>query len=526
MEEVNCIVLTGNADFPGGIKTTGGYRIATELRQAGYKVRVIDITVFNGFDNDLKAVLSKLISEKTLWIGFSTNFFATLFNMSLDMAGLAPIGADKELIEFIIHCRKLNPKIKIVAGGFKTWNWARYKIHHFMSYSDREVVDYTNWLAGKGKTDLSYHLGVTKGTEFTNFTSSRIDYEETDIMLPGMTLPIEISRGCIFRCKFCAFPLNGKTKGEWIKKAEVLRAEFINNYERWGTTNYIFSDDTYNDSLDKVKLLYDEVFSKLPFKITWTSYLRLDLLMRLPEQLDYLRESGLRSAVFGIETINAKSAKIIGKGMPPMEQMSFLRDIKNNQWKNIMTSSGFIIGLPADNIDTARELDEFLDSDQNPLDHWSTNPLHLHPPHLRFDADLKMTSEFELNYEKYGYYFPNPPTSINSHHWQNDKNGLSFKTCARQSRAIQDKVHYNPRWKNAGFGVNEEVSCGVDLDLIISNSTESMYVQRGKKSLVELKYEKSIEYKNALFKSVGLSIDSNFVPEAMTAGQRWKTVIV
>jgi hypothetical protein len=106
MEEVNCIVLTGNADFPGGIKTTGGYRIATELRQAGYSVRVIDITVFNGFDDELKAILEKLISDKTLWVGFSTNFFATLFNMPLDLSNMSRIGADQPLIDFIIHTKQ------------------------------------------------------------------------------------------------------------------------------------------------------------------------------------------------------------------------------------------------------------------------------------------------------------------------------------------------------------------------------------------------------------------------------------
>jgi hypothetical protein len=526
MEETNCIVLTGNADFPGGIKTTGGYRIASELRKSGYSVRVIDITVFNGFDDDLKAVLEKVISDKTLWIGFSTNFFSTLFNIPMDMVGLAGIGSDQPIIDFILLCRKLNPNMKIVAGGFKNWGWKQYNIHHFMSYSDTEVVDYTNWLAGKGTTDLSYHLGVTKGQEFKEFTSSRIDYEETDIMLPGMTLPIEISRGCIFRCKFCAFPLNGKTKGEWIKKAEVLRAEFLNNYERWGTTNYIFSDDTYNDSLDKVKLLYDEVFSKLPFKITWTSYLRLDLLMRLPEQVDYLRESGLRSAVFGIESINPQSAKIIGKGVPPMDQMDFIRDIRSNKWKNVLTSSGFIIGLPADTVNTARELDAFLDSERNPLDHWSINPLHIKPPHLRLSPDLNMTSEFELNFEKYGYYFPNGANGVNSHHWHNDKTGLNFKICARQARGIQDKVFYNPRWKNAGFGLNEELSCGVDLYNVIENSKEDIYFNRQQKSIDELKFEKAIEYKHALFKSVGLPYNEGLIPEAMSAGRRWKSVLL
>jgi hypothetical protein len=204
--------------------------------------------------------------------------------------------------------------------------------------------------------------------------------------------------------------------------------------------------------------------------------------MRFPEQADYLRESGLRSAVFGIETINANSAKIIGKGVPPMDQMDFIRDLRNTKWKNVLVASGFIIGLPADNVDTAKELDEFIDSTKNPLDHWSINPLHINPPHLRFDPDLNMTSEFELNFEKYGYYFPNSATGLNSHHWYNDKTGLNFRVCARQARAIQDKVHYHPKWKNAGFGINEEVSCGLDIEQLVSLSKEEAYKDLERKS--------------------------------------------
>jgi hypothetical protein len=137
-----------------------------------------------------------------------------------------------------------------------------------------------------------------------------------------------------------------------------------------------------------------------------------------------------------------------------------------------------------------------------------------------------MTSEFELDFEKYGYYFPNSATGLNSHHWYNDKTGLNFRVCARQARAIQDKIHHHPKWKNAGFGINEEVSCGLDIEQLVSLSKEEAYKDLERKSLVELKHLKAIEYKHALFKSVGLPFDPEFIPKAMTPADRWKTLLL
>lgn len=528
MEKVHCILLTGNSQFPGGVKTAGSYRIATELRNNGYNVKIIDVTVFHKFDEDLQNLLDTIISKDTLWIGFGHVFLKDIFG--IDIGRTSPVALqensiDQDLINFIRFCRHRNPKIKIVAGGYKHFIWKTYNIHQFIGYSDKEIVDYTNWCAGISKADLSYHLGQTSGKEFEKFVTSKIQYTKSDIMLPGMTVPIELSRGCIFKCKFCAFPLNGKTKGEWIKRPEVIRSEMLENYEKYGTTDYIFADDTHNDSIDKLKLLYDEVYSKLPFKINFSAYMRLDLLMRFPEQAAILRESGLKSVVFGIETLNPKSAKIIGKGVNPREQLAFLKELKQGVWKDqVLASSGWIIGLPADSPDTAPELEEFLWSKDNPLDHWSLNPLYILPKHLQFKDELNMTTEFEKNCEKYGYEFPET-NLFNSRHWVNKKLGIDFHGCAKQVLDISDKSETHPRWSIGGFGIAESASCGVSYDILTKHTAHGVYLKSGKKTLVELKYNKGVEYKKALMTHYGLPLLNEELPAATPIGIRGKPEI-
>jgi radical SAM superfamily enzyme YgiQ (UPF0313 family) len=527
MEKVHCIILTGNSQFRGGVKTSGAYRIASELRKNGYNTKVIDMTVFHGFDEDIQNLLSSLISTDTLWIGISYNFLKDIFGV--DSERVTPVTltdgpVDQDLIDFIRFCRKLNPNIKIIAGGYKKFVWKVYGIHYFAGYSDETIVDYTNWCAKKAGAQLSYHLGETKSKEFDKFVTSQITYTDSDIMLPGVAVPIELSRGCIFKCKFCAFPLNGKTKGEWIKRTDVLRSELLYNYERFGITDYIFADDTHNDSTDKLRLFYDEVYSKLPFKINFSSYLRLDLLMRFPEQVQLLKESGLRSAVFGIETLNPKSAKIIGKGVNPQEQLAFLRDIKNGDWKNqVLTSSGWIIGLPADNIDTAAELREFLWSKDNPLDHWSISPLYIKPKHLWFEESMNMTTEFEKNYEKYGYEFPEY-NSFSSINWENKKNGLSFKLVSQQVINLTDRNITHPNWHFGGFAAADVASCGVSYDDLVSRTAHEIFKMQGEKKLGQMKYEKGVEYKAALMNHYRLPLVNPELPELQKLGLRGTTL--
>lgn len=502
---VNCIILYGDSARPLS-KYAGTFRIATELRNHGYSVQTIDVSAFNNFDDELESILDKIISEKTLWIGFSTTFLYTIFGFpyfrsqsSFEKRFSHIKDLDKNLKKFINFVKSKNPKIKLIAGGSRKFMLEQFDFKVFKFYSDKEIIEFTDYHAGRSKKiDLKYFSNLIEGSEYKNFTTSTIEFIKNDVVKSSDFLPIEISRGCIFRCKFCAYPLNGKTKGEWVKHTEVLRNEFIKNYEMHNVTNYTFADDTYNDSADKVKILYDEVFNKLPFKINFTSYIRLDLLMRNPETVDYLAESGLISCLFGIETINHASGKLIGKGVDPKLQFQFLKEIKKKQFKNVNTHSGFIIGLPKDRPDEMELLEEFLFSDENYLDNIVVEPLYITPKDSSANMTKNYYSEFDLEYDKYGYecYEEIGNSTTTDMRWKNKNLSFDFDDAVAFANKINYKVtNESDKFKYSGWGYPYYLALGVTAN-DLKNLSKRQISQ--KYNLTAMTNEAKIQYKESL----------------------------
>jgi radical SAM superfamily enzyme YgiQ (UPF0313 family) len=155
----------------------------------------------------------------------------------------------------------------------------------------------------------------------------------------------------------------------------------------------MFTDDTFNDSTYKLEKIHREI-TDLPFKINFTTYLRLDLLHSHPEQISMLKEMGLRSAFFGIESMNEKTAKAVGKGLKVEKVKDTLLKLKNDYFKeNFSMLCSFIIGLPHESLESVHETFNWTqENDINTL--WM-------PLFIRKDSRYK--SDIDLNYEKYGY---------------------------------------------------------------------------------------------------------------------------
>jgi len=430
-------------------RTAGAYRVATELRNHGYTVQVVDHFLLAGLDTTLN-IIDKFVGENTLFVGFSTTFmtvsesykkelglykeafvldnFVDGFNKNKPNDFSAPAvwsfgipisDSDLQTIKDRVLLRA--PKAKLVMGGPKSVHHIQKQIDTFIvGYADKTVIQYAKFLQGKNPFFQYRDLGdgrITIDNDINadgfDFENSSIEYDKSDYIRNGEVLPIETARGCIFRCKFCGYQLNGKNKLDYVRNKEKLYAELMRNYEKFGVTKYMFSDDTYNDSIEKISH-NAEVFQRLPFKLEYATYLRHDLIHRFPEMADILKESGLKSAIFGIETLNHDSGKVIGKGLAPeltKETLNWLKFDKG--WKdNIMMSSGFIIGLPHDNLKTVEAWSNDLIDKNYPLDSFMIRPLG-----IKKEKSKLYMSEFELNYEKYGYYFDSEKSAswINEH---------------------------------------------------------------------------------------------------------------
>lgn len=275
------------------------------------------------------------ITEKTICIGISRTFLGSASQMPVTMKRV------------LWRLKVKFPKLKVVMGGqYDPLANTEYPIDkHFVGYGE--------------DTFLKWCQEQKRGVSFPNsgFDIKTLEHRfiPDDIILPGEALPIELGRGCIFKCKFCAYSLTGKEKGSYLRHHQYLIDEMKYNKEMFGTNKYLFVDDTVNEDYDKVRRFAD--FEKnLGFPISWVGYCRADLIWAKPESAEWLRDSGLVSPQFGIETFHQKAAQFIGKGWSGKKAKDWLPKLYYDLWQEqINIRMNLIVGLPYEPVETVKD---------------------------------------------------------------------------------------------------------------------------------------------------------------------------
>ena len=396
------ILFTDIADTVGYGKYAGTYKVATELRKAGYTCQVVDL--FSKYTyNKLENIINKFVTSETILIGFSCTLMERRIGSTVHNFGRV----DSEVESLMSYAKSKNSKLKVVVGGARItsnvgWSFVDYAVINKGDIAIVKLVEHllygTNLPAIK--TDPIIIIDGSSGDYFytqEQFASSKIIFEEQDIILPGECLPIEVARGCIFSCAYCHFDLIGKKIGDWQKTEASLRDEIMRNYEMFGTTHYMVSDELVNESLPKMELIH-KVFTSLPFKITYTSYGRLDLISAFPQMREMILESGAVSIAFGIETMNDVAGKKIGKGLGSVRTKAALSHCAETWKGKIVTSSNFIMGLPGESEESMRNTIDWLVSDECTLDVFGFLPLY-----IRHNEDGRSTSKIDRDPAKFGY---------------------------------------------------------------------------------------------------------------------------
>jgi radical SAM superfamily enzyme YgiQ (UPF0313 family) len=396
MQGKNIIFLTA-VMTPWMERSIGAYQLSSFLRSHGYTTQVIDfIHLFT--KDQLLEILEKFTDRTTRVVSISSTFLSS--EVIIGAAQKTKIGSVPDILtDCLTEYKALYPNVKIVVGGAKA-----------LSYQNLDFVDHI--ITGYGEVPFLNFLKDGSKQKHINgdlfldlFDSSKINHKfvDEDFIFPNETLPLEISRGCIFRCKFCAYPLNGKKKLDHIRDVELIKSELINNYEKWKVTNYLISDDTFNDSNEKLQMLHDMIVS-LPFKISFVCYLRLDLLYHFRDtQLEMLENMGLKTCHFGVESFNPPTAKFIGKGLSEDKTKDFLLFLKERWQNKISFMCTFISGLPFETKESCIDTGNWCR--ENDITFWMM-PLFINPTHV-------YKSDIDINYRQYGYEL-HPDTSWTS----------------------------------------------------------------------------------------------------------------
>lgn len=395
-------VLERNSEreVKNSIRSIGSYQIAWHLRQNNYSVQVIDFLNFFTYDEIMQA-LERYITEDTKIIGLGLlghRYISPLFYLKIELV--------------LVNVRKKYPWIKIIGGGPTAINFP-FEFpkgifdYIFLGNSEDTVLAFCNnifkngppvkWELGVNDVKLIKENSSPQVENKFNIENCRHSWDHRDFIQPEEPLPLETTRGCIFKCKFCSYPHIGKHRKDFLRSMDCIREELIDNYNKYKTTIYYILDDTFNADVERVKEFAGMV-KTLPFKIKYNVFLRLDLIEAHPETEDILLESGLYSCFFGIESFHPVSSKLVGKAFSGKKAKAYLPYLVNEKWKEkIIVTIGLIAGLPPESLEDLFETNNWLV--KNKINSWSWNPLYINfrsPDHV-------FKSEFEINYEKYGF---------------------------------------------------------------------------------------------------------------------------
>jgi hypothetical protein len=404
----------------------GCYKIAHWIRKHGYQAQVIDYLTTMDFEKLYQAT-KKFINNQTLVLGISTTFMCIQKYPWKD-------GTFRNVPEFVIQTaqalKEEYPELKVVLGGYGADFVPGFGVidASVMSYTAAtediflEYIDHyrTGSALPLGSLTAIRHQRSTHTQSINDqppgndssrlrmcYNQARLSkynielddfrFIEQDVILPTEALPLDVSRGCIFACRFCNYPHLGKKKLDYVRGMEYIKSELIYNYETFGVRNYLILDDTFNDTEWKVTE-FGKIVSSLPFKINYSCYLRADLLERFADVPYQLLESGLAGSMFGIESLHPYASNLVGKAWSGRNAREYIPYLRHTVWKDqVVQQIGTIVGLPKE---TKEDLLSTFDwFKQNNLHHAKLHSLAL------VKNPGSSASEFEKQPAKYGFTF-------------------------------------------------------------------------------------------------------------------------
>jgi radical SAM superfamily enzyme YgiQ (UPF0313 family) len=433
----------------------GPYTVAESIKNHLPQYKVIVVDYFTKILNFFEYILS-FVNKETQYICISTTFIQNSFNSRINDFNLW-FKTHDELYNWFLELKKVAPNAKIIIGGHPVDSYFKQYVlnvnsttlppalndfvnYAFHGYSEDMIVNFLNNKILPDHTykkdNVIFYSDKTKAG--VNAKVNLLNWSKLDAIQKDEWLPLEISKGCRFGCKFCMFDRHGTT----IKEANVLRNELIRNYELFGIKGYHLTDDTVNDSPEKVDMIYNVVKS-LPFNIEWVAYARPDMFYRYPEMLEKMINSGCKGMFLGIETFNKTAAKISGKGLDPEKIKDILKWIKDTAGNDIFILASFIIGLVGETEESLEDTLQWL-LNQNVIDKITFDILYVRDPNYRtsnkkdFSQDAK-----EFGFKKIQFY--------PEYYWEHDT--LNYKQCQQIAQRWKDLL---PTAKYSGSDLARE----------------------------------------------------------------------
>jgi len=172
--------------------------------------------------------------------------------------------------------------------------------------------------------------------------------------------PLTTSRGCVYWCNFCtAVRMFGRRYRMRNPKNVVDEIQFLN--EKYGATQFTFSDDTFTVDQARVRKICEDVRNRR-LKVQWDCETRVDMITR--DLLEKMKKAGCIAVWFGVES---GCQNVLNSMEKSINLAQTRRAFKWAHEAGLMTIASVILGFPGETKDTAFKTVKFVE-ELNPND--------------------------------------------------------------------------------------------------------------------------------------------------------------
>ncbi len=181
-----------------------------------------------------------------------------------------------------------------------------------------------------------------------------LNYYDQPGGIPEPTLQIWASRGCPFKCIFCAWPhiMYGNNVYRTRDPADVVE-EILAMKKEYGFRSVYFDDDTFNIGKKRMLALAEEM-RRRDVGLPWAAMARADTTDR--ETLVAMKEAGLMAIKYGVESA---SQDLVDAAQKHLDLEKVKETVRYTRELGIRQHLTFSFGLPGETWETIRKTIRF-----------------------------------------------------------------------------------------------------------------------------------------------------------------------
>ena len=355
------------------LNVTRHYSLANTVTLNG--IYMVQYLKANGYDpiiiqNYATEDLEELLQESPLAVCISSNFI--LMN---------------DIMEMAVRVKAAAPHVAVIAGGMlvKKAMHAGENLTEgtlaFLSTFHQKVDAFV--VEAKGEQSLVKLLKALENGDtlnnlpnlayfdeegrvrFTARVEEEIHMDETAIAWDKIpktylrhTLPVNSSRGCYYRCRFCTY--------HWLfpqvhyRSLDVLRQELKAIHNLGFVRHVRFTDDNFTAKAGRIKAVLEMMIQE-KFSFTWSSFARASALT--PELAELMKQSGCEFVDLGLESGSQTILDNMDKRLSRQQSFDAVGLLND---KGIISRGSFIIGYPGETRDTFLETIDFINESALP----------------------------------------------------------------------------------------------------------------------------------------------------------------